>query len=213
MFNRKTHWQSIYQEKSPTDVSWYQKEPKLSLELILRTQIAKNEAIIDVGGGSSVLVDYLYKNDFTNLSVLDISENALASSKKRLGNIATRIKWIEADITEFQSPHQFSLWHDRAVFHFLTEAPDRHLYVNVLKNSLRAGGHLIIAAFAIGGATKCSGLDIVQYDVEKMIAELGEDFKLIAEKSEIHITPANKEQKFAYFYFTKKSNDNLVIIV
>jgi len=101
MFNRKTHWQSIYQEKSPTDVSWYQKEPKLSLELILRTQIAKNEAIIDVGGGSSVLVDYLYKNDFTNLSVLDISENALASSKKRLGNIATRIKWIEAILLSF----------------------------------------------------------------------------------------------------------------
>jgi hypothetical protein len=208
MFNRKTHWQNIYQEKSPSEVSWYQKQPKLSLELILRTQIAKDEAIIDVGGGSSVLVDYLYKNDFTNLSVLDISENALASSKRRLGNLATQIEWIEADVTEFKSPHQFSLWHDRAVFHFLTEPSDRKLYVNALKNGLRAGGHLVIAAFAIGGATKCSGLEIVQYDSETMIAELGEDFKLIVERNEIHVTPANKEQKFSYFYFTKKSNEN-----
>lgn len=205
MFNRKTHWQNIYQEKSASDVSWYQSEPKLSLEIILRTQIAKDEAIIDVGGGASVLVDYLCNNNFTNLSVLDISENALATAKRRVGDLATQIEWIEADITQFKPPHQFSLWHDRAVFHFLTEASDRQLYVNVLKNSLRAGGHLIIAAFAIGGATKCSGLDIVQYDSEKLIAELGEDFKLIAEKSEIHITPANKEQKFSYFYFTKKS--------
>ncbi len=208
MFNRKTHWQNIYQEKSPADVSWYQKEPKLSLELILSTQIAKNEAIIDIGGGASVLVDYLYKNNFTNLSVLDISENALASAKRRLGDLAKQVEWIEADITQFKPPHQFSLWHDRAVFHFLTEASDRQLYVNVLRNSLRAGGHLLIAAFAIGGAIKCSGLEIVQYDSEKMIAELGEDFKLIAERSEVHITPANKEQKFAYFYFTKRSNDN-----
>ncbi|BBC24008.1 class I SAM-dependent methyltransferase [Pseudanabaena sp. ABRG5-3] len=205
MFNRKTHWQNIYQEKSASDVSWYQSEPKLSLELILRTQIAKDEAIIDIGGGASVLVDYLCNNNFTNLSVLDISENALATAKRRVGDLATQIEWIEADITQFKPPHQFSLWHERAVFHFLTEASDRQLYVNVLKNSLRAGGHLIIAAFAIGGATKCSGLDIVQYDSEKLIAELGEDFKLIAEKSEIHITPANKEQKFSYFYFTKKS--------
>jgi SAM-dependent methyltransferase len=208
MFNRKTHWQNIYQEKSPSEVSWYQKQPKLSLEFILRTQIAKDEAIIDVGGGSSALVDYLYKNDFTNLSVLDISENALASSKRRLGNLATQIEWIEADVTEFKSPHQFSLWHDRAVFHFLTEPSDRKLYVNALKNGLRAGGHLVIAAFAIGGATKCSGLEIVQYDSETMIAELGEDFKLIVERNEIHVTPANKEQKFSYFYFTKKSNEN-----
>ena len=208
MFNRKTHWQNIYQEKSPSEVSWYQKQPKLSLELILRTQIAKDEAIIDVGGGSSALVDYLYKNDFTNLSVLDISENALASSKRRLGNLATQIEWIEADVTEFKSPHQFSLWHDRAVFHFLTEPSDRKLYVNALKNGLRAGGHLVIAAFAIGGATKCSGLEIVQYESETMIAELGEDFKLIVERNEIHVTPANKEQKFSYFYFTKKSNEN-----
>jgi SAM-dependent methyltransferase len=212
MFNRKTHWQNIYQEKSVSEVSWYQTEPKLSLELILNTQIAKNEAIIDVGGGASVLVDYLYKNDFTNLSVLDISGNALTVAKRRFGDLAKQIEWIEADITQFKPPHQFSLWHDRAVFHFLTEASDRKLYVDVLKNSLRSSGHLIIAAFAIGGATRCSGLEIVQYDSRKMLAELGEDFELTAERTEIHITPANKEQKFAYFHFIKKSTDNFAIL-
>lgn len=203
-FNRKTHWENIYQEKSASDVSWYQVEPKLSLELIRLSQVSKHEPIIDVGGGASVLVDYLYRDSFTNLSVLDISKNALAVAKQRFDDLDISIDWIEADITQFRPLHQFALWHDRAVFHFLTEASDRERYVSVLKNSLRAGGYLVIAAFAIGGAMKCSGLEIVQYDSEKMSTELGADFKLIEERSEIHITPAKKEQKFVYFYFTKK---------
>ena len=205
MFDRKAHWQNVYQSKSPLEVSWYQEEPKLSLELIHRTQIARDEAIIDVGGGASVLVDYLQKAGFTNLAVLDISETALDSAKKRLGNSAKSIEWLEVDITQFHPPHQFSLWHDRAVFHFLTEASDRQNYVHALRQGLRQGGHLIIAAFAIDGATKCSGLEIVQYDSNKLSIELGADFELIESVNEIHITPANQEQKFVYFYFTKVS--------
>ena len=203
MFDRKAHWQSIYQEKSALDVSWYQKEPALSLELIHSTQIASDEPIIDVGGGTSVLVDHLCKEGFTNLSVLDISKNALESAKKRLGDSAKSIEWFESDITQFNAPHRFSLWHDRAVFHFLTDQSDRKSYIKALKHALRSGGHLIIATFAIDGPEKCSGLEIVQYDSEKLIAELGEDFELVEEKNEVHITPANKEQKFTYFHFIK----------
>ena len=203
MFDRKTYWQNVYQEKSPLDVSWYQKEPELSLELIHRAGVCNDEAIIDVGGGASVLVDYLCKDGFTNLSVLDISGKALASAQKRLSDSRKSIEWIEADITEFSSTHQFSLWHDRAVFHFLTEESDRKKYVKVLKQALRPGGHLIIAAFAIGGPEKCSGLEIIQYDSKKLITELGEDFELLEERNEIHLTPAKKEQKFVYFRFIK----------
>jgi ubiquinone/menaquinone biosynthesis C-methylase UbiE len=205
VFDRKAHWENMYQEKSPLDVSWYQKEPKLSLELIHRTGVSLDEPIIDVGGGASVLVDFLCKDGFTNLSVLDISENALADAKKRLGDLAKNIEWIESDITEFSSSHKFSLWHDRAVFHFLTDKSDRRKYVRALTQALKAGGHLIIAAFAIGGPDKCSGLEIAQYDSLKLKAELGEEFELLEERNEIHITPANKEQKFMYFRFIRKN--------
>ncbi len=208
MFDRKAHWQSVYQKKSPLDVSWYQKEPKLSLGLIHRTGVQSDETIIDVGSGASVLVDYLYKEGFTNLSVLDISANALASAKKRLGDSANGIEWVEADVTEFSPPHQFTLWHDRAVFHFLTDKSDRNNYVKVLKNVLKPNGHLIIATFAIGGPEKCSGLEIVQYDSSRLMIELGEDFELAEEKNEVHITPANKEQKFRYFRFINKPRNN-----
>jgi SAM-dependent methyltransferase len=203
MVDRKAHWQQIYQDKSPLEVSWYQQEPALSLELIHRTGIHSDDPIIDVGGGASVLVDRLCETGFTKLAVLDISRNALDSMRQRLGNRATMVEWFEADITDFTAPHPFALWHDRAVFHFLTEAEDRRKYVKSLKMALRPGGHLIIAAFAIGGPEQCSGLDIVQYDKEKLMAELGEGFELIEERNEVHITPANKEQQFMYFRLLK----------
>lgn len=208
MFTKKTHWENVYQQKSPLEVSWFQKEPTLSLALIHDSQIASDEPIIDVGGGASVLVDRLYKEGFTKLAVLDISENALANSKKRLADSAGEIEWFEADITEFDVPHPFSLWHDRAVFHFLTEQADRKKYVSVLNRALKPGGHLLIAAFAIGGPEKCSGLNVVQYDSQKLVTELGSDFELVEERSEIHLTPSNQEQKFTYFRFKKKQWDN-----
>lgn len=208
MIDRKVHWQNIYQDKSPLSVSWYQKEPTLSLELIHHTGLPKDEAIIDVGGGASVLVDYLCRDGYTNLSVLDISGNALASTRKRLADLGNNIEWFETDITEFSPPHQFSIWHDRAVFHFLTEKLDRQKYVRNLTQALPPGGHLIIAAFALGGPKKCSGLDIVQYDSSKLMHELGEEFELVEQREEIHITPANKQQKFIYFHIAKKITEN-----
>jgi len=204
MFDRKSHWQNIYQDKSALDVSWYQKEPALSLKLIRNTKTIKDEFIIDVGGGASVLVDHLHEEGFTHLAVLDISGNALISAKKRLGSIANSIEWFEADITQFSAPHQFSVWHDRAVFHFLTEKADRKKYIETLNHTLKLGGHLIIAAFSIGGPEKCSGLDIIQYDSKKLTKELGDNFILLEEQSEIHLTPANKEQSFVYFHFMKE---------
>lgn len=207
-FDKKTHWQNIYREKAPSDVSWYQKVPTLSLELIRQSQVGRDEALIDVGGGASVLVDELHKAGFTHLAVLDISGNALTAAKNRLGDSAQDIEWYEADITEFDPPHLFSLWHDRAVFHFLTAPSDRKRYVDTLKLALRPGGHLIIAAFAIGGPEKCSGLEIVQYDTRKLQAELGPEFELLDESDELHITPAGKAQKFTYFRFARKPIGN-----
>ena len=203
MFDRKKHWGDVYQDKTPSELSWYQKEPKLSLELIRSTNAASNDAIIDIGAGTSVLVDYLKKEHYTNLTVLDISENAIAIAKKRLGESAKSINWIVSDITKFDVFQKFSLWHDRALFHFLTDPSDRGIYVKALINAIRPEGHLIIATFAIGGPKKCSGLEIVQYDSEKMKDEMGEDFELIEERKEVHITPDNKEQKFIFFHFIK----------
>lgn len=205
MFDKKTHWERIYREKSSSDVSWYQESPDLSLELIRRSGVRNDEAIVDVGGGASVLVDVLCEEGFRNLSVLDISGIALAGAQQRLGDLAETIEWFESDITEFDPPHAFTLWHDRAVFHFLTDESDRRKYVNVLKRALRPGGHLIIAAFAIGGPEQCSGLQVVQYDSSRLKAELGEEFELVEERDEVHITPANKEQRFTYFRFVRKT--------
>ena len=208
MIDRKTHWQNVYRGKLPSDVSWYQKEPLLSLELIRSSGVASNGAIIDVGGGASVLVDYLCREGYTNISVLDISGIALASAKQRLGEAAKNIEWFESDITEFVPPHHFALWHDRAVFHFLTSKSDRSRYLTALKQALEPGGHVIIAAFAIGGPKRCSGLDVEQYDSFKLMNELGEEFLLAEEKEETHITPAGKEQNFVYFRLTRKAGDD-----
>ncbi|MCU7843347.1 MAG: class I SAM-dependent methyltransferase [Candidatus Thiodiazotropha sp. (ex Monitilora ramsayi)] len=204
MTERKKHWEDIYRDKASTDVSWYQKEPILSLELIRAARASHHEAIIDVGGGASLLVDYLCKEGFSNLSVLDISGKALASTRERLGVMSNSVAWHEADITEFVAPQTYSLWHDRAVFHFLTESTDRNQYIEVLNRSLKPGGHLIIAAFAVGGPEKCSGLDIVQYDADKISGELGENYQLQEVRDEIHLTPAGKEQKFVYFRFIRQ---------
>lgn len=202
--NRKEHWEKIYGDKSPLQVSWYQPEPKVSLQLIKATGCQKDAAVIDVGGGASVLVDHLLDNGYSDISVLDLSGRALAIAKERLEAKSSSVDWIESDATEFNPPKVYDIWHDRAVFHFLTDATDRKRYIDTLSKSLRKGGHLIIATFAIGGPTKCSGLDIVQYDSDKIANELGNAFVLQSEEYEMHITPSGGEQKFVYFHFIKK---------
>jgi len=203
MSDRKQHWEQVYTNKSALDVSWYQAEPRLSLELIQHSGLGKDAPLIDVGGGASLLVDRLQAQGYRQLAVLDISATALAVARQRLGDRAAVIEWYEADVTQFNAPHPYSLWHDRAVFHFLTAAEDRQRYVEVLNRTLIPGGHVIIAAFAPGGPTLCSGLDIVQYDAAKLMAELGPRFQLEEQQTETHRTPAGKEQLFGFFRLRK----------
>lgn len=200
---RKQHWEDVYSHKSPTEVSWYQAEPKLSLELIARTGIGEDSAIIDVGGGASVLVDRLHGAGYRNLTVLDISARALDAARQRMGDAAKDVHWIDADITEFSPPQSYALWHDRAVFHFLTDAGDRQRYVEALRRAVPAGGHVIMASFAIGGPIRCSGLEIVQYDAPRMQAELGTGFELVEQRDETHHTPAGGDQLFSFFRFRR----------
>ena len=188
-------------------VSWYQEDPALSLQLIRNTQLALDAALIDVGGGASTLVDRLCGEAYTNVAVLDVSSSALAHARARLAEKANAVEWYEEDVTCFSPPHRFSLWHDRAVFHFLTTKSDRDKYINVLKQALEPNGHLIIMAFAIDGPVKCSGLDIVQYDANKLMAELGQGFELLETGHEGHITPSGGEQKFVYFHFKRVTGD------
>lgn len=179
----------------------------MSLQLIRNIRSDLDAPIIDVGGGASALVDRLCNEGYTNVGVLDVSAKALALARDRMAEKACKVEWYEEDVTCFNPPHKFSLWHDRAVFHFLTSRTDRDKYVSVLKHTLEPDGHLIIMAFAIDGPTKCSGLDIVQYDADKLTAVLGSGFQLEETGHEVHITPAGKEQKFAYFCFKRTSVD------
>jgi len=201
MPDTKSHWETVYLQKAPPELSWFQQEPGLSLSLISNTRLGRDTALIDVGGGCSRLVDYLCDDGYTDISVLDVSANALAHAQQRLAHKADGVNWYEEDVTRFQPPRRFALWHDRAVFHFLTSFEDRERYITVLNKAVEPNGHIIIMTFAIGGPRKCSGLDIVQYDVEKMTKTLGPGFSLVEAGEEMHRTPSGRQQKFAYFRF------------
>lgn len=201
--NAKKHWENVYKTKSPDSVSWYQNEPTHSLKLISDLPIAFNNNIIDIGGGTSKLVDCLLDRGFRHIDVLDISENAIAVSQKRLGRRAENVSWHPKDITSFEATKTYSLWHDRAVFHFLTTPKEIQAYKQTLQKALKPNGYAVIATFAINGPLKCSGLEIVQYDAELIRQELGGSFELINQIQEIHVTPQNKHQLFNYFVFKR----------
>ena len=203
--NRQEHWNQVYQTKAPDDVSWFQTHPTLSLKLIAGAGIASDDGIIDVGGGASTLVDGLLDAGFQQVAVLDLSAAALEQSRRRLGPRAAAVAWFEADVTEFRPARTFTLWHDRAVFHFLTAPDDRAKYVQTLKYVLALGGHVIIATFAKDGPPRCSGLEIVRYDAAGIGAELGSEFQLVEQMNETHITPWKSEQKFIYCRFVRES--------
>lgn len=199
--NRQQHWNQVYETKGPRDVSWYQRRPEVSLALIAAAGLSNDAGIIDVGGGTSVLVDCLLDAGYTGIAVLDLSGTALKESRARLRARAAEIEWFEADVTTFKPPHRFGLWHDRAVFHFLTAHDDRRGYVATLRQTLRPGGTVIIATFALGGPPKCSGLDVVRYDEQSILGELGTEFRLQEVRRETHVTPWESEQRFIYFRF------------
>jgi len=204
MLDRKKHWEKIYGEKKPDEVSWYQAHPQRSMELIGQAAIAKDGSLIDVGGGASRLVDLLLDEGFRHVSVLDISAGALAYAKERLGPRAKDVTWLESDITTFVPNGTYDLWHDRAVFHFLTEEIERKKYLDSARRALKSGGHLILAAFALDGPEKCSGLPVRRYDAALLQETLGADFALLREIPESHKTPWETEQKFNYFLLKKK---------
>ena len=200
----KSHWENIYAEKLPTEVSWYQGHLQMSLRFIEQTGVGKSARIIDVGGGASTLVDDLLERGFKHITVLDISSKAIDVSRVRLGSRADNVTWMEADITQVVLPqHYYDLWHDRAVFHFLTGAKDRQKYLESVGNSLKPGGHIIIATFAPDGPPRCSGLDVVRYSPDSLQEEFGADFELIETASEEHLTPSGIKQKFVYCYLRK----------
>lgn len=196
--DRHEHWKKIYENKHEGEVSWFQERPASSLGLIARSGIGKNAAIIDVGGGASRLVDHLLDAGYTDLTVLDIADIALEKARARLSVRADAVVWYSADITGWTPSRRFDLWHDRAVFHFLTEEADRKAYVATLSSALRVGGQAIIGTFAPGGPERCSGLLIRQYDAEGLLAEFGPNFRLSDTLSEDHLTPGGKVQKFQF---------------
>ena len=196
--DRTSHWENVYQTKSSTDVSWYEPDPKQSLNLILEAAGEKRSRIIDVGGGQSFLVDRLLDSGFKQVAVLDISNAAIEATKARLGERASQVKWMVADITESDSLGEFDIWHDRAVFHFITDAGDRKHYLDLLKRTLPIGGQFVVGTFAIGGPEKCSGLPIQQYDEKTMENALGPSFETVKSGRYEHTTPSGKRQLF-YF--------------
>jgi SAM-dependent methyltransferase len=202
--NRKQHWEKIYSGKAPDTVSWYQKHAELSVRLIRNTGLGKHAAIIDVGGGASRLVDDLVADGYTDVTVLDLSKAALDVAKQRLGNNANAVHWMEGDVTRAAFPnYRFDIWHDRAVFHFLTNPEDRKAYVEQVMRAVRPGGHVIVATFAEDGPDKCSGLPVVRYQPESLHAEFGNAFLLVEHEKEAHHTPSGAVQQFVYCYCRK----------
>jgi SAM-dependent methyltransferase len=201
---RKTHWEDVYSTKAETGVSWHQDEPRLSLELIGAASPAEGGRLIDIGGGASALVDGLLDLPLRRVAVLDISEAALGKAKARLGERAERVRWVVADVTEAPELGTFDVWHDRAVFHFLTDPADRRSYVELARQTVPEGGHVIIATFADDGPRRCSNLDVCRYNATSLASALGDGFSLVGEAGETHTTPWGSSQPFFYGVFRRR---------
>ena len=202
-----THWQSIYNEKDVTQVSWFQEHADTSLRIIQQYENNKNATIIDIGAGASPLVDDLLEAGYAKIEVLDISSQALAIAQKRLGDKQQKIIWRSVDILKAKLPAQsYDVWHDRAVFHFLTNEADRTRYVEQVCHALKPNGKIIISTFGPDGPLKCSGLPIVRYDHDSLHSEFGSGFKLIEHGQEDHLTPDGSVQKFIYCFCKMESN-------
>lgn len=198
MSERSAHWEGVYATKGENEVSWFQESPAISLELIKAANPDPAATIIDIGGGASRLVDALLCEGYRSIAVLDLSANALDAAKKRIGAAAASVDWIVADVTSWQPTRSYDIWHDRAAFHFLTDARDRAAYRERLKTAVRPGGQVIIGTFALDGPEKCSGLAVQRYDSAALAAELGPSFELLDARTETHRTPWNATQAFQF---------------
>lgn len=199
----KDHWDDIYGRIAEDEVSWFQPRPGTSLALIARAARGTRAAVIDVGGGASRLVDALLEEGFPRPAVLDISETALARARERLGERASRVQWIAADVISWTPDRTFDVWHDRAFFHFLVEARDRAAYREVMRSAVAPFGQVIIGTFALDGPERCSGLPVVRYDAGKLAEELGPGYQLVETVAEDHLTPKGRLQRFQFCRFER----------
>jgi 2-polyprenyl-3-methyl-5-hydroxy-6-metoxy-1,4-benzoquinol methylase len=199
--NSEQHWENIYGSRAPDAVSWFRPHLETSLRLIERAAGLRSASIIDIGGGTSTLVDDLIAGGYRNVTVLEISQAAIAVAKARLGEDSESVRWLRADVTEARLPAgSYDVWHDRAVFHFLTKPEQRLAYVRSVAASVKPGGHVIVGTFGPEGPLKCSGLDVVRYDAQGLHEEFGQRFRLVDSSKELHHTPFGTTQQFLYCY-------------
>ena len=195
----KAHWEHLYRTKGPDQMSWFESEASLSVSLVQRVAPSRAESIIDVGAGSATFVDGLLSAGYHRITVLDLAAAALTQAKDRLQDRANAVNWCEADILTAQLPAKaFDIWHDRAVFHFLTKQSDRRTYIMQVRRTLRPGGFAIVATFAADGPTRCSGLEVARYSPDSLYAEFGADFQLHMSERQTHFTPWGSSQAFTY---------------
>jgi SAM-dependent methyltransferase len=203
--SRQAHWENVYTTKDENEVSWFQQSPAPSFELITQAGATHASAIIDIGGGASRLVDHLVEQGFEDVTVLDLSGAALEAAKRRLERRADRVHWVVADATAWEPVKAYDIWHDRAAFHFLTEEKDRAAYIARLTQGVKAGGHAIIATFALDGPEKCSGLPVARYDSASLAWTLGSKFQLVHTRRHEHTTPWGSQQMFQFSVFRREA--------
>lgn len=205
MSETQQHWDQVYQSKAADAVSWYQSHPNTSLAFIADSQLPLDAPLIDVGGGASTLVDHLLDLGYTDITVLDIASQALANAQARLGAAkAQQVHWLAQDVTHFAPSRSYALWHDRAVFHFLTDDDTRAAYLAALRRSLAPGGTVILATFAADGPTHCSGLEVARYDADTLCALFGSEFERMASGRDLHVTPWGSTQAFTYLRLRRR---------
>jgi SAM-dependent methyltransferase len=200
---RQAHWENVYATKDEHAVSWFQEKPDVSLDLIRATGVKDTALIIDIGGGASRLVDTLLDEGFKTVTVLDLSEKALAATRARLGERSSHVQWVVADITTWEPSQIYDVWHDRAALHFLTDPKDRAAYSKRVLGAVRPGGHVVIGTFAPDGPERCSGLPVVRHDAASLGELLGHSFELIESRRHDHQTPAGSIQKFQFSRFRR----------
>ena len=203
LVNPKQHWEDVYAKKAENEVSWFQEEPATSLAFIRHCGADKDLPIIDIGGGESRLADRLLDAGYSDVTVLDVSEYALEHTRRRLAQRAAEVHWISADITQWTPSRRYSLWHDRAVLHFLTAPRQRDAYRNALLAAVQPGGCVVISTFALDGPERCSGLPVVRYSAETLAAELGAELRLAETSGAEHRTPGGSIQRFQFSRFTR----------
>lgn len=204
MNDKKQHWDKVYSENTPTEVSWYEPMPEVSLNLIKGLQLEKDAAIIDIGGGDSYLAEFLVAQDYTDVTVVDISSKAIERAKERMCEKADLITWIVADASDFNPEKQYDLWHDRGTFHFFTDTTRKEAYLRTLKQAIKPGGYLILATFSEKGPATCAGLEIQRYAVGDLQKLFLEEFNVLSGANVDHITPSGATQNFTFCSFQKK---------